>query len=435
MRHALQKFALGIGIVCLVGISNISRAEAAGIELTVHGGKNDRTNVPVTATIDFPPGAIDKGSDVVEIAMPGGTSIVGQLVMPNICAGVVATGGSPNLRELHFILPEIKAGQTLNLRGAFKPADSTTSQNGFNWRDVANEHFFLSYGTRPVLDYMCRPLDESSKVKREETFKPYHHLYDPDGKILVTKGPGGLYPHHRAMFFGYNKVSYGNGKTADVWHCTNNCYQSHEKLLDEEAGPVLGRHCVAIDWHGQDRQPFAHERREMTVYSLPGGTLIDFASRLETAGEKVRLDGDPQHSGFHFRAPQEVADKTNLQTIFIRTDGAAKPGDAINWDPKEKTHDPRTINQPWKGMSFVVGGERYTAAMLDQPSNPKEARFSERNYGRFGSYFEYDLTKEHPLEIRYRVWLQKGQMTPDQIAAMAADFVEPVVCECKLTQE
>jgi hypothetical protein len=84
-------------------------------------------------------------------------------------------------------------------------------------------------------------------------------------------------------------------------------------------------------------------------------------------------------------------------------------------------------------MSFVVGGQRYTAAMLDLPTNPKEARFSERNYGRFGSYFVYDLDKDHPLEIRYRVWLQKGQMTPDQIATLAADFVEPLACEARLT--
>jgi Methane oxygenase PmoA len=434
MQSVTRFFALSLSIVSFIGVSSATDAETVGLDLTIHGGKLDRKNVPVTATIELPSGA--KASSVVEIAVPGGKSIVGQLAAPGLSHGAVAAGDSTNRRELQFVLPEIKAGQTLDWHGVFKLAGGDeASMNGFNWHDVANEHYLLSFGTRPVLDYMCRPLDESSQAKRDETFKPYHHLYDPDGKILATKGPGGLYPHHRAMFFGYNKVSYGNGKTADVWHCTKNCYQSHEKLLDEEAGPVLGRHCVAIDWHGQDRAPFAHERREMTVYSLPGGTMVDFASHLETTGEKVRLDGDPQHSGFHFRAPQEVADKTNLQTIFIRTDGAAKPGDTINWDPKDKTHDPRTINQPWKGMSFVVGGERYTVAMLDLPSNPKEARFSERNYGRFGSYFEFDLTKDHPLDVRYRVWLQKGQMTPEQIATLAADFVEPVVCECRLRSE
>ena len=290
---------------------------------------------------------------------------------------------------------------------------------------MPDEHSLLSFNSRPVLDYICPKLDESSPDKRSGHVQAVSSRLRPRWKILVTKGPGGLFPHHRALFFGFNRVSYDGKKSADVWHCTNGCYQSHEKILEEETGLVLGRHRVAIDWRGKDKQPFAHEQRELTVYNVPGGTLIDFASRLETAGSNVKLDGDPQHAGFHFRAAQEVADKTHLQTIYIRTGDTAKPGETINWDGKTK--DPRTINQPWKGMSFVLGEQRFTTAMLDLPTNPKEARFSERDYGRFGSYFTYDLTKDHPLEVRYRVWLQKGQMTPDQgAAALAPEFVEPL---------
>ncbi|HKD36034.1 MAG TPA: DUF6807 family protein, partial [Pirellulales bacterium] len=301
-----------------------SSATAASVELTVHGGGHDRKDVSVMATIELPKNVHSPSS--VELTLPDGKTIPAELTAVGICTGAA---GSPDRRELHFILPEIKAGETLSLKGKLNSAEtSSSSASGFHWQDLPNDHFLLSNGDRPVLDYMCRPLDESSKDKRDETFKPYHHLYDPDGKILVTKGPGGLYPHHRAMFFGYNKISY-SGNTADVWHCTDGAYQSHEKLLDEEAGPVLGRHCVAIDWHGKDRVPFAHEQREMTVYSLPGGTIIDFASHLETARGKVHLDGDPQHSGFHFRAAQEVANKTSKDTIFIRTDGPAKAGDTI----------------------------------------------------------------------------------------------------------
>ncbi len=83
-------------------------------------------------------------------------------------------------------------------------------------------------------------------------------------------------------------------------------------------------------------------------------------------------------------------------------------------------------------MSFVLGDQRYTAAILDRPDNPKEARYSERDYGRFGSYFEYNLTKEKPLLIHYRVWLQRGQATQKQIAAMADDFVDPVQAKVQM---
>jgi hypothetical protein len=81
---------------------------------------------------------------------------------------------------------------------------------------------------------------------------------------------------------------------------------------------------------------------------------------------------------------------------------------------------------PWNAMSFVLGGKRYTVAYLDRPENPKEARFSEREYGRFGSYFEYTIEKDKPLTVNYRLWLQEGLMKPEEVAALSANFVEPV---------
>ncbi len=77
-------------------------------------------------------------------------------------------------------------------------------------------------------------------------------------------------------------------------------------------------------------------------------------------------------------------------------------------------------------MSFVLGTNRYTVAYLDRPDNPKEARFSEREYGRFGSYFECTIEKDKPLKVHYRLWLQDGFMKPAEVAALSANFVEPV---------
>src|SRR5262249_6384697 len=162
--------------------------------------------------------------------------------------------------------------------------------------------------------------------------------------------------------------------------------------------------------------------------NVPGGHLIEFASRVHSTVGPVKLDGDPQHAGFHFRADNEVAAKTKNQTYFLRPDGTGKPGETRNWDPKTKKGP---VNLPWNVMSFVLGGQHYTVAYLDKPTNPKEARFSERDYGRFGSYFEYDLTEQKPLTIDYRVWLQRGEMTGPEVAARSEDFVKPVAVTLK----
>ena len=109
---------------------------------------------------------------------------------------------------------------------------------------------------------MHPPLDETSKETREQTYKVFHHLYDPSGKRLITKGPGGLYTHHRGLFYGFNKVTYGGGKKVDIWHCPV-AYQSHEKFVENAMGPVLARRRLKLAWHGIDKEVFAIEDREV----------------------------------------------------------------------------------------------------------------------------------------------------------------------------
>jgi len=216
----------------------------------------------------------------------------------------------------------------------------------------------------------------------------------------ALSGPGGLYPHHRGLCYGFNNIRYGEGKRADIWHCRNGEYQSHEGFLASEAGPVLGRHRLAIDWHGRDGKVFAKEQCELTVYNVTGGLLIEVASQLVSTVGKLKLDGDPQHSGFQFRGSQEIADKTKTQTYYLRPDGKGKPGSFRNW-PANKAH----VNLPFNAMSFVLGEQRYTCCYLVHPSNPQPARFSERDYGRFGAYAPYELEEGKTLLIKYRFWL------------------------------
>ena len=72
----------------------------------------------------------------------------------------------------------------------------------------------------------------------------------------------------------------------------------------------------------------------------------------------------------------------------------------------------------------MLDGKRYSVEYIDHPNNPGEKRYSERDYGRFGCYFEYDLTPEHPLVLNHRVWLQEGEMTAAKAAALRDAFVD-----------
>jgi hypothetical protein len=385
-------------------------------EITVAAGRQERHNVPVRVPVDRM-GLAKVGS--VTLTGADGKPIPAQWTGPGLLAG--------NEPEFHFILRHLPAGESLRLKATLS-TDPPPSTGGFAWRDHPCDHTDLFFDDRPVLIYYYHPLDESSNGSRVRTYKVFHHLYAPKGDRVVTNGlvddPSKIHsPHHRGIFYGFNRISYGNGQTADLWHCTNGAYQEHDRFVASEQGPVLGRHRVVIRWHGQDKKAFAEEERELTAYNIPGGTLIDFASRLSSLAGSVRLDGDPQHAGFQFRAHNDVDAQTSKETIYIRTDGIGKPGETRNWDPRTRQGP---VNLPWNAMSFVLSGKRYTVAYLDHPSNPKEARYSERDYGRFGSYFAYTIDEGKPLTVHYRLWLQEALIKPEEVAALSHDFAEPV---------
>lgn len=298
---------------------------------------------------------------------------------------------------------------------------------GFAWKDAEGEHPILTYDGKPVLEYVHPKFDKSLNEGKKDgsltnpTIKVYHRLFDETGTVRLTNDVEGIYPHHRGIFYGFNNISY-DGKKADVWHCRNGESERHVAFLDHKAGPDSGSQKVKVSWNGQDGEPFAEEEREITVRKEGKGWLIDFTSTLTALKDKVHLDGDPQHAGFHFRANAAV-EKTKNETYFLSPEGKEALGKETNWDPKTKT-GPK--NRPWTAMSFVIGGKRYTCLYLDSPSNPKEARQSERAYGRIGTYFVYDLTKDKPLTVHYRLWVGEGEVTPEQAEAMSKAFVSSV---------
>jgi Methane oxygenase PmoA len=78
-------------------------------------------------------------------------------------------------------------------------------------------------------------------------------------------------------------------------------------------------------------------------------------------------------------------------------------------------------------MSFVLDNQRYCVCYVNHPSNPKETRFSERDYGRFGGYFEADITETQPLVVQYRLWLQTGELTTKDAANLHGAFATPLI--------
>ena len=423
-----------IACFCLAAATSSVLAQRPQVyEITVEAGKHDRVNVPME-TFEF--GAFQP---TIKLVGDDGLTVVGQVFSPRPMSRRIS-------RIARFVVPKLTAGEKriyrVELTGRLKKGETEAKPVTFSWHHTPGESTELRFGDRPVLRYMYRTYDGSTPESHELTKKVFHHVFDPTtGKQLLTKGPGGLYSHHRGIFYGFSQLRYGDGKTADVWHCNRGESQRHMKIDYATAiaslnygyeaailaGPVFALQRAVINWHGTDGEVFAKEGRKITAFNVPGGTLLEFESTLISTDGPLEIDGDPQHAGFQFRAAQEVAEKTKDQTYYLRPDGRDKPGVTRNWDHKNigEPSNKQTENLPWNAMSFVVGGKRYTALYLDHPDNPKPARYSERDYGRFGSYFATKIEASKTLAVRYRLWIQEGEMTARECARLSADFVDP----------
>jgi membrane dipeptidase len=396
----------------------------------VTGPETNRSDVIVQVPLNR-----QMDQQVVTLRDGQGITMLGQISGPSI-----AVERDEASQFLSFVLPEMKAGSNLTLKAY---PQGLNPYRRFEWHDDGSTSAELQFGSQPVLKYMYEALDDSTARRRGETYKVYHHVYTPDGSRLMTKGPGGLFPHHRGLFYGFNRIAYGENQKADIWHCKNGESQSHEAAVAQVGGPVLGRDVNKIFWRGQDGKPFAVELREMTVFKIDGDSLIEFNSLLETVAGPIVLKGDPQHAGFQFRAAQDVPDKTKAMTYYLRPDGKDVPGSFRNWSdkPNETKVNRNHVNLDWNAMSIVLPvrqrqrgtrdeprevNQRFTVAYLDHPDNPRPARYSERDYGRFGCYFEYTLTKENPLRLRYRIWIRRGELSVEAVNAADDAFEQPV---------
>jgi len=312
---------------------------------------------------------------------------------------------------------------------AFAPSNASAE---FAWSDTEGKHLDLTYRGRAVARYVYEAIDLSSEERREETYKPFCHLFRPGRPDeLLTNGPSGpdgpesRFPHHRGIYYGFSRISYTDAagekhERVDTWHCRE-AYQLHREFAATEADGDSAHFTSVIDWVGRDGETFAVEERTMR-FSYDGDDLIvDFEASLKSLVKDLVLDGDPQHAGVHFRAHNDVNDHTSKATYYIRPGtGVGERGQTVNWT--EDNDNEHTRDLPWKAMCFTLDDRLYTVAYLDSPDNPKPARHSERDYGRFGSYFVSPVPEDEPLAVRYRFVVRAGEMTPEEVKAHNEKF-------------
>lgn len=240
----------------------------------------------------------------------------------------------------------------------------------------------------------------------ESTYKPFHHLFDVTGEVVLTKGPGGTFPHHRGLFVGWNRTSTG-GITHDFWHCTKGRHQVRVGGA-VSLSPVVGDTVDQIEWQDEAGGVIVLERRTLSVWDAGiDANLIDVAIELRAAGRSVvRLAGDPQHAGCQIRLAQEVHEHQD-GTRYTRPESAQDRGNDV-W-----------TDCAWARIHTKIAGREAVVWHSSHPANPRPWVYSTRAYGRFGSFQSIELEPDVPVVLRYRIAIRAGDATDDPVADYA----------------
>lgn len=296
---------------------------------------------------------------------------------------------------------------------------SVTRGENFSWADKKGQYLDLLFGGRKVTRYMYA-YDTSTEQRVFETYKSLHHVFDAEGKNLLTNGPDGenpygkgiKYPHHRGIFIGWNRLEC-DGQQYDTWHMKG-VAQVHQKFLELEGGPRQAISTALIHWNDNQGNPLLEEKRRTTVYRPGDSTilLLDFETELKAVGGEIYLNGDPEHAGFQYRPHNDVATGgTDVKAQYLfHKDGI---------DPKKDK------DLPWVAMSYGLNHKRYSVQHMNHPDNPKETIYSAyRDYGRFGAFFKHNIKAGQTLKLRYRVWVGQGEMPERaELARRYSEFI------------
>jgi len=261
------------------------------------------------------------------------------------------------------------------------------------FKDTEGKHLDVVSDGKVVVRYMYEH-DTSTKEKHHETYKPYLHVFDAEGKKPITKGAGGKFTHHRGIFIGWSKTQ-ANGKSYDRWHMKGGDI-IHQKFSKQEVKEGAAVFTSVTHWMDDQEKAFLEEERTFTITEgvYGGRVMIDFHTKLSPVSGDVFLKGDPEHAGVQYRPANEVDTK---KTKYLFPNGVTK----VNG----------VKDLPWAAENYTLDGKEYGVVHMNAPTNPKGTVHSAyRDYGRFGAFFQKEIKKRESLELDYGFLILDGEL-------------------------
>lgn len=273
--------------------------------------------------------------------------------------------------------------------------------------DRTDAGFLFRSGDRSVLFYQSEPVTEHNHTRAGYV----HPLFGLDGEVFTEVFPKD-HRHHQGVFWAWHQLWVGDRKIGDPWVTKDHLVVVKNAEIVAQ-GPDFATLDVKAEWtstalddSGTAKAIVAEQTRIRVSREVGDAQYVDFTIQLTPLVADVKIGGSEDvkgYSGF---------------TVRVKP-----PADMVIQDANGVLNDDAVQSaSPWADVSgSFAAGKTSGVAILSHPSSPEfPSRWVLRHYGMqnvaFPGRAPIALSAEHPLVIRHRLVLHRGNTQEARIA-------------------
>jgi hypothetical protein len=236
-----------------------------------------------------------------------------------------------------------------------------------------------------------------------------HPLYGLNGEVLTDDWVPD-HPHHRGIYWAWPEVDW-QGQRGDL-HALQLVFARPTGKVRIEQGAELALLEAENEWRWEDRTPIVREVVMIRAHRLTEqGRAIDLQFRFTAldADVLVARRGQTAYGGLNVRLSpvqdQQIATFTDPAAASPRCTWAHRSG--VPRDGKSTVG--LTILQHIANPDYPGDWVQFPSLFWVQPTFP-------------ASGTRCAITKQRPLELRYRLWIHNGKQEPDAIRRLWTEY-------------
>ncbi|MCW9706371.1 PmoA family protein [Fodinibius salsisoli] len=410
----------------LLTVPNIHYGQSQKVaDLTVQAGEYDRTNTPVSASLEGLNLGLATGQELrlYEVVDGEEKAVDSQLDASGDEKKIrwILRGKTPAGNQRNYILKrEPYSGSTENDANAVHFSDNGKSLT-------------LKVEDREVLSYRYAPKAPPEGVSELYTRSGYiHPLLSPEGEVITRIQPSDHY-HHYGIWNPWTKTSFEE-REIDFWNLNKGQGTvRHQSLPITEEGDVYGgfssflNHVDLTAPSPAGEKIALNEKWEVRVWNADPEQdiwLVDFVSTLNTASRSPLTIKAYRYQGFSLRATEKWNDETATLLTSKGMNKSNGNGTRARWT------DINGVSQASSGSSGIL--------FMTHPGNhnfPEQLRIwpTGANGGKENVYFNFNPAQEQDWKLmpgksyslKYRMMIYDGEIQPMDAERYWQDFGNP----------